>query len=929
MYKFHLGRLFLLAVVLMSCLTSFAIPARRGLIQLQQPDGTNIPALLHGDEYNHYYTTPEGLPIIVDENGTFKVSDADPVLFRESMAKQSMNSPKRKVAEQRMLKVVTSRGYEKGYGLFPGTSFSSEGSPKALVILVEYSDIKFTLNNPYDYFSRMVNEPGFSDYGGTGSALDFFTENSGGMFTPVFDVVGPVTLSGTREYYGANDTQGNDIRAHMMVIEACRMLDSEIDFSEYDNDGDKIIDNVFVFFAGEAESSTGVKNQVWPHTGYISYSSPTAIRLDGVELDRYACSNEWNKPYNAKPGEKGRPDGVGTFVHEFSHVLGLPDLYSTYYNSAFTPGEWSALDYGPYNNDGCTPPNYSVFERYALGWLQPRVITGASNVRLETISHNQAAMIPTLKDTEFFLFENRQQQGWDAYIPGHGMLVWHIDYDETTWAMNAVNSTVSHQYVDIEEADGMRTEETRADDAFPSSYGRTQFNDNTIPSMLPWTGKSLNLPISDITEREDGIVTFKVAGGRPDVDIPVANAAKDITPGGFTASWTESAEAECTYVLNVYTRSGNSNIAFAPGFCNLNVGNVLEYVVTGLKSDTQYYYTISVEVPNGESEPSNEVAVRTDPPTFDYLTPEVLPASEISSTSFNANWKPMEGATEYFLYVTTPVPDGFLKDVCDFTGGISALNNGWTTDANSTYAISSNCGQAVPSLRFTKSEQTIESPAFTDGIKSVSFWSRGVSTNAGDYLLVELFDNLHNVLTSATYELVSTSGGNKTIINDIPQNVAILRITAKHTKGSIALDDIVIEHGTAYSDMALAGYDGSEASNSCSKQVVGLTPLTSYSYYVIASNGTLRSLPSDIEVLTTKEFSSVAAVNDAAVIIEVSGHQFTIAGNYQGFVKLYSVDGKLLVTKEKYQESVSFEVESSGVYLLVTDLGSTQKIIIK
>ena len=213
--------------------------------------------------------------------------------------------------------------------------------------------------------------------------------------------------------------------------------------------------------------------------------------------------NEW---------EGSRPDGVGTFIHEFSHVMGLPDLYATDYSTAFTPGEWSVLDYGPYNNDGCTPPIYSIYERYALGWIEPTVIDGPATIRLDNVMENKGCIIPTKRANEFFLLENRQQTGWDTFIPGHGMLVWHVDYNSYIWAQNTVNNNASHQYVDLEEADNIRSENTRAGDAFPGTSKVTSFTDTTTPSMKTWTGAKLNLPITDITET-DGIITFNVAGG--------------------------------------------------------------------------------------------------------------------------------------------------------------------------------------------------------------------------------------------------------------------------------------------------------------------------------------------------------------------------------------------------------------------------------
>ena len=374
------------ALVLMACVSGpslLAIPARPGLIQLSQPDGSTVEARMYGDEYHHFFTTPDGRPLLQNDDGTYSVSDTDPELYFRAMSDMALRSPRRQAATQRMQKArAKAPASEKGYGLFPGTAFPSTGQPKALVILVEFSDLRFTCPDPSDYFNRMINERGFSDYGGTGSALDFFSDNSQGRFEPQFDVFGPVTLANEMSYYGENAANGNDRRAYMMVVEAARLLDSEIDFSEYDTDGDGVVDNVFIFFAGEAESSTGIKNQVWPHTFFLSYASGVDVVHDGVKLDRYACSNEWNVPRDMfgrpLPGDPGRPDGIGTFVHEFSHVMGLPDLYTVSYNSAFTPGPWSTLDYGPYNNNGCTPPNYSIFERYALGWLQPREITFAS-----------------------------------------------------------------------------------------------------------------------------------------------------------------------------------------------------------------------------------------------------------------------------------------------------------------------------------------------------------------------------------------------------------------------------------------------------------------------------------------------------------------------------------------------------------------------
>lgn len=482
-----------------------AVPAKPGLQQISCPDGTSLNVRLMGDEYHHYFLTEDNYPLMrdgeyfylagINADGRLIRTDrkATPPSLRDDATKRFLadldmeavarainisaaESPRRlslldSYGSRSAAPAVSDEGFDQGPGLFPGTSFPSIGDQKAIVILVEYADVKFQTDNPLDYFDRMLNEDGFDDYDATGCAAEYFRECSGGRFRPVFDVYGPVTLQAKRSYYGGNDWSGNDRNPEMMVIEACQALDSAIDFSQYDRDGDGYIDNVFVFYAGQGEASGGPAESVWPHSWEISAAN-RQLTLDGVELDRYACSNEW---------ENGRPDGIGTFVHEFSHVMGLPDLYATSYTSAFTPGAWSVLDYGPYNNDGKTPPLYGAFERYALGWMSPAEISGVMNATLPPIGSNVAGIIRTESPNEFFLLENRQQKGWDSFIPGHGMLVWHVDYNDYQWNANTVNNSASHQYVDIEEADNIRNEASRAGDSFPGASGITEFTDDSAP----------------------------------------------------------------------------------------------------------------------------------------------------------------------------------------------------------------------------------------------------------------------------------------------------------------------------------------------------------------------------------------------------------------------------------------------------------------
>lgn len=554
-----------------------AVPAKPGLITVTQADGSELKVRLMGDENFHFYLSEDGYLLKnVDDtffyadalaDGTVVASafrattpaertDADREFLSKVDMRAALGSLERRALsiDKKYMPVVkqnAAKGPQKaqssdsyGIGLFSGSHFPASGEQKGLVILVEYQDVKMGLgDNAHDYFSRLLNEPGFSSYGATGSAKDFFEESSSGQFRPTFDVYGPVTLPNKRSYYGVN-YGGSDRRAAEMVIDACRLLDDEIDFSEYDRDGDGEVDNVFVFYAGRGEASGGPAESVWPHAWYVSAYNGVASLHDGVYVDRYACTNEMQSATT--------PDGVGTFVHEFSHVMGLPDLYPTTYADSFTPGAWSCMDYGPYNNNGRTPPLYGVFERNALGWLKPTILSEPAFVTLKPIGENEACMVTTSNKNEFFLFENRQKESWDTYIPGHGMLIWHVDYNANVWRNNKVNDTPEHQYVDIEEADGTQTDKSRAGDAFPGTAGISSFTDDTAPSMRTWSGKALNTPITDIAEDADGIITFSVCGGE---QFPATNAleAEDVDETSFTARWDAVDGAE-SYILNVYTK---------------------------------------------------------------------------------------------------------------------------------------------------------------------------------------------------------------------------------------------------------------------------------------------------------------------------------------------------------------------------------------
>lgn len=901
-----------------------AIPAKKGLLTFTQADGSTVEVELTGDEFAHFYLTPDGYPLVerngslyfagINSDGTIEttahkavnvsgrsaeVADflgtVDKTLVPKALQARAEQSPLRRVAAQPVQGMSRA---PKGPGLSPGSNFPVTGSPHVLVILVEYKDVSMTLKNAHDYFSRMMTERGFSDYGGTGSAIDFFEENSNGQFTPQIDVYGPVTLPQNRNYYGGNDYSGDDKNAAQMIADACAALDGEIDFSKYDTDGDGVIDNVFVFYAGRGEADGGGSDTVWPHAWFVYSGAGIRRSFDGVMLDRYACSNEYGS---------NRPDGVGTFIHEFSHVMGLPDLYSTNYSSAFTPGQWSALDYGPYNNNGCTPPLYSAFERYALGWIEPVIIDGPVTATLPSIGDNICGIIKTGKTNEFFLVENRQKTSWDKYIPGHGMLVWHIDYNSSVWSSNSVNNSSSHQYVDIEEADNAKNEYTRAGDAFPGTSMVRSFTDNTSPSMKTWAGKSLGLPITDIAET-NGVITFNVAGGKaPDVlNTPVALAATEVELDAFTACW--EAVAGAKYLLSVYTLDKSGNRIYVQ-YNRTNVGAVSSVRISGLDEDTQYFYNVRAINGFEISDESNEVAVTTLRLGIDSYAPEALPATGLSESRFTANWNELPEATSYMLTVCELTLGEPLTFIAGFDN--STFPAGWSATKYSFNALANRYGADKPAVLLNAGNY-IETSDYGE-IHTVEFWHRANSQAVGVITVSGLIGGTWTALSE--HELEKEVGG-ATYTVELPVGVSAIRIGFDGTAGSLSLDDIKLSYGHDVVRTVIEPFDSYNVGNVCSYTVDNLESGKTYSYKVKATDGDRISKESvEIRVNMPGGNSGIAsALPGDGAAVTVRGGNIVVDGVEASVpVLVYDIAGRTVATAYGPCE---LPVAAPGVYIV-------------
>jgi len=394
--------------LLLCCLIAvpaMAIIAPRMSQTVKQPDGSEIEIRLHGDEFGHWATS-DGAVVRLDEGGYWRQFPAGDAL-RLSYRSMSMRMSSRRMRAE--------------------SGSVSTGERKIPVILLAFSDQGFSVEDPKRAFSSMLNSTGYSSGGATGSLAQYMRENSNGDYSPEFEVYGPYKLSNGYAHYGANGDDGRDENAEAAFFEAVQKADGDVDFSQYDEDGDGVVDAVLFFFAGHDEAEYGGEDTIWPYQYSMQYSDDATVRsatFDGKKLGRYACAAELR-------GDKGTTmAGIGTIAHEFSHILGLPDFYDSdgeTNGEALTLGDYSLMCYGPYKNNGNTPPFYTYLERQMLGWVSDApLVEESGEYSLYAVYDDDALRYESTTEGETFLIERRNGTSWDAYVQS-GILIYHID----------------------------------------------------------------------------------------------------------------------------------------------------------------------------------------------------------------------------------------------------------------------------------------------------------------------------------------------------------------------------------------------------------------------------------------------------------------------------------------------------------------------
>lgn len=592
-YNFMMRKLFLtllLVYIMHPAGRLNAVPAYPFPVTITQPDGSTLTVQLKGDEFHKIKTSIDGYFLRENNQGflTYAVKDPEGKMIAGDVI--ARDPEKRTNADRAFLQRI--QKYSPDQTSFkPGmskikrlpqaplsTGFPKTGSPRSLVIMVNFSDTGFVTPNPVDAFTRLLNQEDYSDNGGTGSARDYFRAASYGLFSPQFDVAGPYTLSNSMAYYGANDADLNDVKPAYLIVDACAAANAAgIDFTSYDADNDGYLDNIFVYYAGYNEAEGGPDISIWPHRwavqpGVNFTNNQNLVRFDGKIVFDYACTSELR-------GSTGtNMCGIGTFTHEFGHVISMPDYYHTT-EKKNALNNWSIMDAGAYLNLGRTPPIYSAYDRFYLGWLTPEQINTPSERTLLPLSQSRTTVANTNQQAyllsatthnlngtspspaEFYIMEYRKKTGWDTYLPAEGLLFWHIDYNQSAWDENTPNNytgtsqtATSHMRCYLQPLSGYTT------------TPGTAFSSGSF-TPLTWLGTNINRAISEITKTSDSI-SFKLMGGTPpDPNAPVIKAGYIYSTLTFP---TIKKGTEKIKTLNIKTTDITSGLTIALSGLNAN-----------------------------------------------------------------------------------------------------------------------------------------------------------------------------------------------------------------------------------------------------------------------------------------------------------------------------------------------------------------------
>ncbi len=498
---------------------SYAVPAYPKKVTLLLQNGTETVVQLCGDEHTHWGLTEDGYTILPTEQGwVYAMADSENRAIPSSFllfSKNRDNKLKQFLSQQpKNLKPYPKKARQSRRANTNKAKRPVTGDRRVLVVLVSFNDLNFKKGKTD--FESLFNEKNYSYDGAQGSVYDYYNEVSCGKLQLHSDILGPYKLQYNMSYYGGNAVNGYDMNPDAMFREALNYAASQVNLSDYDADKDGFLDNLHIIFAGYGEEAGANSNTIWSHEGTLS-----AIEVQGIKVDRYSCTPELR-------GNRG--DGIsriGVCCHEIGHALGAMDYYDTdYEQNGNLPGtgEWDVMGSGSWNNDGVTPARFNPYVRaYDFGWVEVESSTQQDNdyeIRPSTAQEDQILRLETGSPGDFYLLENRIQQGFDSAIPGEGLMVYHVHPDINRYAeSNTINATSQMKMYPVCASSNVKIPSSASSYGnintngcpFPGSSVKTTFGKSTIPAAFSWDGTEVAFSLSNIRKHADGNILFSLS----------------------------------------------------------------------------------------------------------------------------------------------------------------------------------------------------------------------------------------------------------------------------------------------------------------------------------------------------------------------------------------------------------------------------------
>lgn len=915
-----------------------AVPAYPGMIKAVQPDGTVIIVRQYGDEYVNWAETPDGYTLLRDNEGywTFACMTAsgriepsglhyrnDSQVARDNGILPRLHFTNLQIAEAKRAKSSELQIDE---------SFPAKGSHRLLMLLVNFSDTEPVYGQAQ--FDAMMNQNG---YNGIGSFRDYYSEASYGQFDVETTVTRWVTLPYAKSYYGADG-------AMAIIRDALSILDDEINLADFDNDGDGVLDGLAVIHQGPGQEYTASAGDIWSHSSAIY-----GMEFDGIQVRRYTIEPELL-------GTTGRMSTIGVVCHEFGHNLGAPDFYDTDYSGSggdyCGTGVWDLLGSGAWNgNNGDRPAGINMWQKIQFGWCEPVILSettaigGIKSADKEPVAYKMETTVPG----EYFILENRQQSGaFDVALPGHGLIIYHVDEQLIRKSVqdNTLNVSYPQAIYTVCSSAGQEPSESvssygnvnSGNAPFPGLNGITEFNDRTMPSTKSNTGRYTYKSLTDIMETNGEIsLTFT----QEDCPAPPDEFTATAERGVVRLSWQlpEGVNSSDIDHFTIY-RDGEQ----------IGMTDNLEYVDDGITTQTLLTYYVDAVYSSKLVSPYAQVSIRIPANYITGVSSEVTDGetSEVRLTwELNTMLSRMESQNEYEI-VEYNVSS--LDYVHRFTADDLAVYRGYKIRR-----IGFLPAQSPKELSFTLRVWEADDDGSNPHIvaeREVKEFGNAVwndlllNTSVEISARKQLWIGVHCETNTGCIQILNdrSMGGNsmgnwiKIVDGDWNEDTEsqgnyYLRFTLIAPSDAIEpveiseVGDVTNPYTELTYPIGFSVYrDGVFVGNTASRCFIDGSPLAGTHTYSIANlyKGYNESIPTDIDVALSDP-SGINGTRNARTGIIINGHLIQVPASSCGLT-ICDLLGRIVYTASHYDTVNSLNIPS-GLYLIKTEDGIVKVIL--